>query len=242
MCQFSRLLVLQLILYFAIGHIYGSPQIFGGCPVTQKKYPYYVRLHYYEKFDCGGSLVRNNAVLTAAHCVKGKNVEKLSVHTDTINLGDPGVVRTIRTTLVPNEYNAGTLNYDVAVLILSSAIPRASVIRLARSAVPVGTSCLVMGHGRTKENGAFSKQLQEIHVPVMSRKVCQRIYGNYVITQFMMCAAKNALCNGDSGGPMICNGIQAGIVSWGKGCGFPDVYTDISKVYPFIERALNLNA
>ncbi|XP_018787828.1 PREDICTED: trypsin alpha-3-like, partial [Bactrocera latifrons] len=247
MCQFSRQLVLQLILYFAIGHIYGKQvfkSIVGGGAVIQQKYPYYVRLHYRGEFKCGGSLVRNNAVLTAAHCVEDFSVEELSIHADTINLDDNGVVRTIKYALVPKEYDKETKNYDVAVLILSSAIPSASVITLHKTAVAVGTSCLVIGHGYTKENGVVSNQLQEIHVPVVSRKVCQHKYrGIGAITQYMMCASepgRKDSCSGDSGGPMICNGKQAGIVSWGMGCGrveYPSVYTDISKVHGFIEHA-----
>lgn len=250
MRQFNRQLVLQLIFYFAFGHIYGqqmSERIVGGSVVTQKKYRYYVRLHYQGEFKCGGSLVRNNAVLTAAHCVKGSNVKALRVHADTVNLGDTGVVRTIKNALVSKTYNAATLNYDVAILILSSAIPSASftAISLDKSAIAVGTSCLVIGHGYTKENGVVSRQLQEIYVPVVSRAVCQRKYrGTGAITQYMMCASepgKKDSCSGDSGGPMICNGKQAGIVSWGMGCGrvkYPGVYTDISKVNSFIEKAL----
>ncbi|XP_050333210.1 trypsin alpha-3-like [Bactrocera neohumeralis] len=258
MCQFSGQLVMQLILCLAFGHIYGQQmfeRIVGGSSVMQKKYPYYVRLHYRGEFNCGGSLVRNNAVLTAAHCVKdpsGKDlsVEALSVHADTINLGDTGVVRTIKYALVPEVYDAKTLNYDVAVLILSSAIPSASlsVIPLDKSAVAAGTRCLVIGHGDTEEKTpVFSRQLQEIQVPVVSRAVCQReYYGIRVITQYMMCASepgKKDSCTGDSGGPMICNGKQAGIVSWGEGCGrveYPGVYTDISKVYGFIENTLKM--
>ncbi|XP_050337231.1 seminase-like isoform X3 [Bactrocera neohumeralis] len=249
MCQFSRQLVLQFILCFAFGHIYGhqvSGRIVGGSAVTHKKYPYYVRLHYYGKFICGGSLVRNNAVLTAAHCVEDLNVKALSVHADTINLSDTGVEREIKYAMVSKEYDAETLNYDVAVLILSSTIPSASVIPLDRSAVAAGTNCLVIGHGYTKEDRkVLSQQLQEIYVPVVSRKDCQRKYrGTGAITQYMMCASepgKKDSCPGDSGGPMICNGKQAGIVSWGEGCGrveYPGVYTDISKVYGFIEYAL----
>ncbi|XP_011209021.2 trypsin alpha-3-like [Bactrocera dorsalis] len=250
MCQFSRQLVLQLILSLTFGHIYGQQvykAIFGGSPVTQKIYPYFVRLHYYEygEFDCGGSLVRNNAVLTAAHCVMGRNVEELSVHVYTINLGDTGVERTVKYALVPKEYDNETLNYDVAVLILSSAMPSLWVIPLNKSPVAVGTSCLVIGHGDTEEDGVVSKQLQEIHVPIVSWEICQRKYrGIGVITKSMMCASEPGIkdsCQGDSGGPMICNGKQAGIVSWGEGCGrvdFPGVYTDISNVYGFIENTL----
>ncbi|XP_039966588.1 trypsin alpha-3-like [Bactrocera tryoni] len=253
MCQFSRLLVLQLVLCLAFGHIYGQRMlIVGGSEVTEKKYPYFVRLHFHGEFICGGALVRNNAVLTAAHCVedsngKDLNVKALSVHADTINLGDTGVEREIKYAMVPKEYDAETLNYDVAVLILSSTIPNASVIPLGKSVVAAGTNCLVIGHGHTEEGGVVSKQLQEIHVPVVSREDCQRKYrGKDLITQYMMCASepgKKDSCTGDSGGPMICNGKQAGIVSWGEGCGrfeYPGVYTDISKVYGFIENTLKM--
>ncbi|XP_039964100.1 trypsin alpha-3-like [Bactrocera tryoni] len=251
MCQFSRLLVLQLVLCLAFGHIYGHQMpIVGGSAVTEKKYPYFVRLYYENKFICGGSLVRNNAVLTAAHCVEDSSgedfsVKALSVHAGTINLGDTGVEREIKYAMVSKEYDAETANYDVAVLILSSTIPSASVIPLDRSAVADGTSCLVIGHGHTEEGGVVSNQLQKTYVPVVSREECQREYGdNGIITQYMMCASepgKKDSCPGDSGGPMICNGKQAGIVSWGEGCGrveYPGVYTDISKVYGFIEYAL----
>lgn len=250
MCQFNLQLVLQLILYFALGYIYTqqvSERIVGGSAVTQRKYRYYVRLHYQGEFKCGGSLVRNNAVLTAAHCVKGSNVKAMRVHADTINLADAGVVRTVKNALISKTYNAAILNYDVAMLILSSAIPSASftTIALDKSAVAVGTSCLVIGHGYTREDGVVSRQLQEVYVPVVSRAVCQRKYrGTGSITQYMMCASepgKKDSCSGDSGGPMVCNGKQAGIVSWGMGCGrvkYPGVYTDISKVYSFIEKVL----
>ncbi|XP_017474131.1 PREDICTED: trypsin alpha-3-like [Rhagoletis zephyria] len=250
MCLNLVLILQLLMLYFILGHVYSaklSERIVGGSAVTQKKYRYYVRLHYQGEFKCGGSLLRNNAVLTAAHCVKGSNMKSLRVHADTIRLSDPGVVRSVKNALVSRSYNADTLNYDVAVLILSSAIPSGSFtsITLDKKAVASGTNCLVIGHGYTKEDGSVAQQLQEVSVPVVSRAACQRKYrGTGAITQYMMCASvpgKKDSCSGDSGGPMICSGQQAGIVSWGMGCArtkFPGVYTDISKIYGFVEKVL----
>ncbi|XP_053952766.1 trypsin alpha-3-like [Anastrepha ludens] len=250
MCFDLQFTLHLVILYFVLGHVCSaetSERIVGGSAVTQKKYRYYVRLHNQGQFMCGGSLVRNNAVLTAAHCVKGTNVKALRIHADTIRLSDAGVVRSVKNALVSKSYNGGILNYDVAVLILSSAIPSSSftAIPLNKKAVTSGTSCLVIGHGYTTEDGAVAQVLQEVWVPVINRATCQHKYrGVGTITGYMMCASvpgKKDSCGGDSGGPMICNGQQAGIVSWGKGCAqvkYPGVYTDVSKVYDFIEKVL----
>ncbi|XP_004526983.1 trypsin alpha-3 [Ceratitis capitata] len=241
--------ILQVILYFHLRNVFGADgnqRIVGGTPVMVKQYPYYVRLHYGSEFKCGGSLIRDNAVLTAAHCVVDFNVKMLRIHADTINLYDIGIVRTAKNVLISQAYDENTMNYDVAVLILSSPIPPTSATPIPLNKIPVapGMKCLVMGHGLQSENGWGSAQLQEVQVPVLSRALCKIKYAfREYISPSMMCASTPGKdsCSGDSGGPMVCNERQAGIVSWGYGCGkalYPGVYTDVSKIYGFIEKVL----
>ncbi|XP_011201808.2 trypsin alpha-3 [Bactrocera dorsalis] len=246
---FKLKLIFQLVIYLSWHHIPCTgigERIVGGTSVTEKKYTYFVRVYYQDSFVCGGSLVRNNAVVTAAHCVSDANVNGLRVHADTINLRDEGIARKVKKVVIPNLYNERTSNYDVAVLILASAVPNSSftAIQLQKTAVTVGTKCVVIGHGSTKESEFNPIQLQEVWIPVLSRTACQLRYaGVAYITRYMLCAwelGKDS-CAGDSGGPMVCNGRLAGVVSWGVKCAdsrFPGVYTDISRVYTFIERTL----
>lgn len=242
-------LIFQLIIYLSLDYTLCTgigERIVGGIPVTEKKYGYFVRVHYQGMFLCGGSLLRNNAVVTAAHCVSNLKVKELRVHANTLSLKDEGIVRKVKKVVFSNLYNERTTNYDVTVLILASGVPNSSFtpIELHKTPVAVGTKCMVIGHGRIEEKGKYATQLQEVWVPVLSRAVCQRKYAGVArITRSMMCASQlgKDACSGDSGGPMVCNGQQAGIVSWGMQCAdssYPGVYTDISRVYTFIEKAL----
>jgi secreted trypsin-like serine protease len=83
--------------------------------------------------------------------------------------------------------------------------------------------------------------MREAQVPIVSRPECQTVYANVdaPIDATMLCAGRTNLdtCQGDSGGPLFFKAvgggfIQAGITSWGFGCGatgFPGVYTRLSN-------------
>lgn len=67
----------------------------------------------------------------------------------------------------------------------------------------------------------------------------------YLIREGMLCAGYleggRDACSADSGGPLVCDGVQAGIVSWGNGCGAPlnpGVYTDVAYYQSWISEQL----
>ncbi|KAI4457880.1 polyserase-related [Holotrichia oblita] len=79
--------------------------------------------------------------------------------------------------------------------------------------------------------GIPSNALRFVNVPIISHAQCVIAYGNAILTG-MICAGYYGrdACMGDSGGPMICDGNQVGVVSWGVGCGFenyPGVYASV---------------
>uniref|UniRef100_A0A8C2M2V2 Tryptase gamma 1 n=1 Tax=Cricetulus griseus TaxID=10029 RepID=A0A8C2M2V2_CRIGR len=89
--------------------------------------------------------------------------------------------------------------------------------------------------------------LQEAEVSVVDVESCSQAYSSpngTIIQPDMLCAqGPGDACQDDSGGPLVCQvaGIwqQAGVVSWGEGCGRPDrpgVYTRVTAYVNWIHH------
>jgi trypsin len=112
-------------------------------------------------------------------------------------------------------------------------------IKLNKDRIQPGKYALVSGWGSTKEGGYSSWTLQKVVVPVVQQWRCKRLYKTEVITSNMFCAGTTGRdsCQGDSGGAIVYDNRQIGIVSWGEGCGriFPGVYTNVAKFHRWIK-------
>lgn len=84
-------------------------------------------------------------------------------------------------------------------------------------------------------------------MPVVNLAKCREVYADLgvQVTSQMFCAGSFQgefdFCNGDTGGPMVANGILVGLASWGKNCaeyGYPGVYTRISIFRNWIDAQL----
>ncbi|KAH8248922.1 hypothetical protein KR032_004314 [Drosophila birchii] len=236
----------------------GTPnvnRIVGGQQVRSNKYPWTAQLvkgRHYPRLFCGGSLINDRYVLTAAHCVHG-NRDQITIRLLQIDRSsrDPGIVRkVVKTTIHPN-YDPNRIVNDVALLKLESPVPLTGNMR------PVclpeanhnfdGKTAVVAGWGLIKEGGVTSNYLQEVNVPVISNQQCRQTRYKDKIAEVMLCAGlvqqggKDA-CQGDSGGPLIVNEGRyklAGVVSFGYGCAqknAPGVYARVSKFLDWIEK------
>jgi trypsin len=161
------------------------------------------------------------------------------------------------TTVHPN-YNDGTTNYDYAIVRLSQPVQLGS--RAVPACLPGGSfggsflddkTMTVSGWGSTSQGGNQAEVLMSVDVPGMSNQQCGNAYGQYDITNAMMCAGRASggidSCQGDSGGPLTyTTGTPAktyivGIVSWGIGCaqaGNPGVYSRVTHVLPWINEQM----
>lgn len=201
---------------------------------------------------CGGSLVKANVVVTAAHCVHGASASQIDVLAGTRSLSSGGTRHAVSSISIHPSYNNTTLDYDVAVLTLStsaSGLPLATVI--GTTDVADGTNLLVTGWGNTSTSGtSYPTELRKAITPRISTTVCNgsKVYRG-AITDRMFCAGYLAggidSCQGDSGGPIAQGNTLVGVVSWGRGCAGknkPGVYTRLasSSVNNFVRQAAGL--
>jgi trypsin len=240
-----------------------TQRIIGGNETRNGRYSYAVSLQDGEGHFCGGSLIAEDIVLTAAHCQGGSYNAVINRHDLENNNGD--TIR-VREEIPHPQYNNKTTNNDYMLLVLNRPT-RANVelVKLnSNASVPSNNQRLrVMGWGDTNPDDNVSdlaERLMSVDVNAISNQQCRQSEGTIDgydesyendITNAMLCArARNRdSCQGDSGGPLVipgnhprgANDRQVGVVSWGLSCAHPDfpgVYARVSSQYQWIRKVV----
>jgi secreted trypsin-like serine protease len=224
--------------------------IVGGEEARSNEFPWQVSLrrkatngHF-----CGGSIISNRWILTAAHCVDGEDPTRLAVvvgdHTRNAAVNPSRVTLDVTKIVVNENYGPALSRNDIALLQTTQTIAfneNVAPVCAPDSALDYAyykSQC--SGWGTLVSGGACCPQtLQYVTLNVTTNTFCDAVYSTR-ITDDMVCASDNVggtqrdSCQGDSGGPLTIKEADGtfrlvGIVSWGIGCasGYPGVYARV---------------
>uniref|UniRef100_A0AAY4B8U7 pancreatic elastase II n=1 Tax=Denticeps clupeoides TaxID=299321 RepID=A0AAY4B8U7_9TELE len=239
-------------------------RVVGGDDVRPHSWPWQVSLQYRGSsgsyhHTCGGTLISNTWVLTAAHCISSSNTYRVYLGKHNLQaISNKHLLDNVHVTMLMCPHlTLSTIclfnSNDIALIKLQTPVAASNTIMpscLPQSGAVLGhnTPCYVTGWGRLWTGGPIADILQQARLPVVSYSVCsQPDWWGTLVTNSMVCAGGDgqlASCNGDSGGPLNCQNSQGiwevhGIVSFGSslGCNYPkkpSVFTRVSAYSSWI--------
>uniref|UniRef100_A0A8C4U2X3 Transmembrane serine protease 6 n=1 Tax=Falco tinnunculus TaxID=100819 RepID=A0A8C4U2X3_FALTI len=201
-------------------------RIVGGVNSVEGEWPWQASLQVRGRHICGGTLVADRWVVSAAHCFQDERLASASIWT--VYLGK----------YLQNATSHTEVSFKPICLPAPSHL------------FEPGRHCWITGWGALKEGGHISNVLQKVDVQLIQQDICSEAY-HYMISPRMLCAGyhkgKKDACQGDSGGPLACKEpsgrwFLAGLVSWGMGCARPNhygVYTRITQVLGWMNQTMS---
>lgn len=232
-------------------------RIVKGQPCSVRDHPYMISLQLAPamRHFCGGTLLSPGAVLTAAHCIidfENNPGDIWAVAGLTEDEPSDIQMRRVRSVHIPRSYSTVTMVGDIGILVVDSAFvmddfvhPVAIYPYRSTDVVKFCPRGQIMGWGSTSSEtrGVEEPVLRCAVVPVLSHSKCQQ-HLHLFMDRSKICALGQGedACIGDSGGPMMCGGVQIGIISSGHGCGaknHPGVYTRVDYYFKYITRIVN---
>ncbi|KAJ8352519.1 hypothetical protein SKAU_G00239950 [Synaphobranchus kaupii] len=217
----TSLLLLHLLLQLSPAGTSES-SIIGGKKAKPHSRPYMVSLQVNGSHTCGGFLIREDFVLTAAHC--------FSLSPLTAVLGAENLKKKekksqqkipVRKCYKHPMNDKSKYDFDIMLLKLqrnATLNKNVKVIQLPAKGetVPENTKCLMSGWGRKRPDETPPALLQEVTLMVLSNKDCKKIWQKHFVPNRMMCTRFDGkgICEGDSGGPLICKNKPHGIAAF----------------------------
>ncbi|XP_053663471.1 trypsin-7-like [Anopheles marshallii] len=228
-------------------------RIVGGQVANIESYPYQVSVQELKVHICGGSIITSRWILTAGHCIDDTIPRYMKVRVGSSFYSGHGTFHDVKSFLAHPDHIPYSWIMDYALLELKESLVFSNAVQPITLAsqpddLPYDLDCVVTGWGRTLNTEENFYKLRAVEIPLVSRGLCNITYEGK-IDMSMICAGDyvnggKGSCAYDSGGPLVCAGVQVGIVSWGKGCalpGYPDVFSSILYGRKWIDNVIKID-
>lgn len=220
-------------------------------------------------FICGGSLIHEQVILTAAHCINQKNKSDLMARagewdSQTITEKTPHQDRNISSIIIHKGFiNGGHYDNNIALLVLDKPFILAENVQIVclpkQGDTIVNNACIATGWGKDNfgNDGIYQTILRSVVLPIVPRDRCIQelrktdLGQNFNLHVSYICAGGipgKDTCKGDGGSPLVCpipgqikKYQQVGIVAWGIKCGtnVPGAYVNVAYFRNWIDQEMS---
>ncbi|UJR16200.1 hypothetical protein I4U23_003110 [Adineta vaga] len=238
-------------------------RIVGGEAASSATWGSAVSISIANSYLCGGSIISDSWVLTAAHCVIGQTPSSVIIYAGSIQRWVGTQTRVASKIIVHSGYDTDTYVNDIALIKLTTpltmsdiaintiCLPSVSSATLAAGEWPAaGTTVVAVGWGRLSDGGSLPTTLQQVTLQTVSytASACSPFITDW---HKHLCAGVSGggkdTCQGDSGGPLMMfnsnnQWVLVGLTSYGDGCaeaGKSGVYTRVAAYQTWLNETMN---
>ncbi|XP_011310427.1 chymotrypsin-1-like [Fopius arisanus] len=228
-------------------------KIIGGVGAEEGDFPFLVSLSRLGRHFCGGSIISELHILTAAHCIirmRRSHLRQVQVRTGSLEWKNQGKLHLIDgVRIFPGYRHPGGFRHDIAIIKLKTPIKFDDYtmrIQLSKSPPPAWSQVTVAGWGKYRLSGQSVPQVQQAaDFSVIPRRICRDAYGWNIDENHICIKAKRGVgvCFGDSGGPLVYGDKLVGVASFiGGKCGYsgkPDVFASVPHHLEWIKKVIS---